>query len=69
MLTDYAVDIRYPFLIEEPTIEEAKEAIEMAEKNIKWKTNCSLLYFDSSKSRKYCYSYEYYSGDLSACYL
>ena len=32
MLTDYAVDIRYPFLIEEPTIEEAKEAIEMAEK-------------------------------------
>jgi len=31
-LTDYAVDVRYPMLLEEPTIEEAKEAIEMAEK-------------------------------------
>ena len=31
-LTDYAVDVRYPVLIEEPTIEEAEEAIEMAEK-------------------------------------
>lgn len=29
-LTDYAVDIRYPMLIEEPTEEEAKEAIEIA---------------------------------------
>lgn len=31
-LTDYAVDVRYPMLLEEPTVEEAKEAIEMAEK-------------------------------------
>jgi len=31
-LTDYAVDIRYPFLLEEPTKEEARETIEMAEK-------------------------------------
>jgi HEPN domain-containing protein len=31
-LTPYAVEIRYPFLIEEPTEEEAKEAIKMAEK-------------------------------------
>ena len=30
-LTDYAIDIRYPMLLEEPTIEEAKEAIKMAE--------------------------------------
>ena len=30
-LTDYAVDIRYPLLVEEPTVEEAKEAVEMAE--------------------------------------
>jgi len=29
-LTDYAVDIRYPLLLEEPTEGEAKEAIEMA---------------------------------------
>ena len=29
-LTDYAVDIRYPLLLEEPTKEEAKEAIEIA---------------------------------------
>ena len=31
-LTDYAVDIRCPFLLEEPTKEEARETIEMAEK-------------------------------------
>lgn len=31
-LTDYAVDVRYPLLIEEPTLQEAEEAIEMAEK-------------------------------------
>ena len=31
-LTDYAVDIRYPLLLEEPTEEEARETIEMAEK-------------------------------------
>ncbi len=31
-LTDYTVDIRYPLLMEEPTIEEAKEAIEMTER-------------------------------------
>ena len=31
-LTDYAVDVRYPLLIEEPTIEEAREAIMMAKK-------------------------------------
>ena len=29
-LTDYAVDIRYPILLEEPTKDEAKEAIETA---------------------------------------
>jgi HEPN domain-containing protein len=29
-LTDYAVDIRYPTLLEEPTKEEAEEAIKMA---------------------------------------
>jgi len=31
-LTDYAVDVRYPMFFEEPTIEEAKEAIEIAER-------------------------------------
>jgi len=31
-LTDYAVDIRYPLLLEDPTSEEAEEAIKMAEK-------------------------------------
>ena len=31
-LTDYAVNVRYPMLFEEPTIEDAKEAVEMAEK-------------------------------------
>lgn len=31
-LTDYAVDTRYPMLIEEPTEEEAREAIEMTVK-------------------------------------
>ena len=31
-LTDYAVSVRYPFLIEEPTFEEAVESIKMAEK-------------------------------------
>ncbi len=31
-LTDYAVDIRYPMLLEEPAMDEAKEAVEMAEK-------------------------------------
>ena len=31
-LTDYAVDIRYLLLMEEPTIEEAKEALEMAKR-------------------------------------
>ncbi|WP_297446274.1 HEPN domain-containing protein [Desulfurobacterium sp.] len=30
-LTDYAVDIRCPLLVEEPTLEEAKEAIEIVE--------------------------------------
>jgi HEPN domain-containing protein len=29
-LTDYAVDIRYPFVVEEPTREEAEEAIKTA---------------------------------------
>ncbi|MCL0048137.1 HEPN domain-containing protein [Dehalococcoidia bacterium] len=29
-LTPYAVEIRYPLLLEEPTMEEAEEAIEMA---------------------------------------
>lgn len=29
-LTDYAVDIRYPMLLEEPTKGEAEEAIEIA---------------------------------------
>ena len=31
-LTDYAVDVRYPLLLEEPTIEDAEEAIEIANK-------------------------------------
>jgi len=31
-LTDYAVDVRYPTFLEEPTVEEAKEAVEMAER-------------------------------------
>lgn len=31
-LVDYAVDVRYPLSIEEPTLEETKEAIEIAEK-------------------------------------
>ena len=31
-LTYYAVDVRYPFLMEEPTEEEAREAIDMAKK-------------------------------------
>ncbi len=30
-LTDYAVEVRYPLVSEEPTLEEAKEAIKMAE--------------------------------------
>jgi len=32
ILTDYAVDIRYPLLLEEPTENEAKESIEIATK-------------------------------------
>jgi len=31
-LTDYAVDIRYPLLLEKPTMDKAKEAIDMAVK-------------------------------------
>ena len=30
-LTDYAVGVRYPLVSEEPTLEEGKEAIRMAE--------------------------------------
>lgn len=36
-LTDYAVDMRYPILFEEPTMKEAIEAIRMAEEV---KKNC-----------------------------
>ncbi|MHA1506781.1 MAG: HEPN domain-containing protein [Candidatus Asgardarchaeia archaeon] len=32
LLTPYAVEVRYPVLFEEPTFEEAKKAIEIAEK-------------------------------------
>ena len=31
-LTDYGVDVRYPLIIEEPSLEETKEALRIAEK-------------------------------------